>query len=191
MVLKIQIKDLFIGFIHNYWTMGIRPKSKETKLTNKVLGYFANLGEILGFYTEYEWKLFDLLWFRTYQDRKDGKPYLHIEHENSPDRLDNLMEKVVTSKAPFVIAMGYPSSKESHSKYVKRIEKLHKKLTKDQEVMFILDPWVYSSYEKDIITAYLARTPRDNLSVYEATRYITSDDIFYATYGRQAQENEE
>jgi hypothetical protein len=49
MVLKIQMKDLFFGFIHNYWTMGIRPRTKGTKWTSKVLGYFANLGEMLGF----------------------------------------------------------------------------------------------------------------------------------------------
>jgi hypothetical protein len=191
MVLKIQMKDLFFGFIHNYWTMGIRPRSKGTKWTNKVLGYFANLGELLGFYTEYEWRLFDLLWFDEYEDRKEGTPYLHIEHENSSDRLDNLMQKVVKSKAPYVIAIGYPSSKESHLKYVKKIEKLHKKLAMDKEVMFILDPWEYSSYDEDVIIAYLARPQRSKLSIYEATRHKASNDMFYATFGRPDRDSDD
>lgn len=44
MVVRIDIEELFYGFIHNYRTFGIRSNSKNTKWTHKILGYFASLG---------------------------------------------------------------------------------------------------------------------------------------------------
>ncbi|PWI48555.1 hypothetical protein CEE45_05795 [Candidatus Heimdallarchaeota archaeon B3_Heim] len=64
MTLKIEMDDLFYGIIRNYGQFGIRSDTKyNTKWTPMILGYFANLGQMLGCYVEYEWKYFDLTWF--------------------------------------------------------------------------------------------------------------------------------
>lgn len=190
MVLKIRMRDLFFGFIHNYWTLGIRYESKHAKWTQRILGYFANLGQMLGVVVEYEWRRYDLVWFYQISDRKDGEPWLHVEHENSASRLSNLYEKVVTSKAPNVIAIGYPASYKEESAFVEKLERFHSMNT-EKEVMFILDPAYQAMSGDSEIVAYISRPTLKEMRGYTAKRYKAPDGTYYATWLDEREEAEE
>ncbi len=176
--MKIELVDLFYGFIQNYWTFGLRFQSSKAKWTHKILGYFSTLGEMLGFVVENEWERYDLVWFTTYPDLLLGKPMLHIEHENDSSRLESLLEKVLESKAPSVIAVGYPEDTERHMSFVKKIRKLRGDI--DKEVLFILHP---SHYDTTIpITGYVFSPGEEDMEQLEAARHEAPDGTFYATY---------
>jgi hypothetical protein len=47
MVLKIEMEDLFWGFVRNYVSFGLRPDAKRTTRTNEILGFYSRLGKML------------------------------------------------------------------------------------------------------------------------------------------------
>lgn len=189
MVVRIGIEELFYGFIHNYRTFGIRSNSKNTKWTHKILGYFASLGQMLGFIVDYEWGRYDLVWFYDLPEYEEGEPWLHIEHENSSRRLSNLLRKTRESEFPSVLAIGYPNSPTALKKFVMKLEELHHSI--DKEFMFILDPAYYES-DGELIRGYVARPRLGSLRELEAQRFVAPDGSYYATWmeSRDAVEEE-
>lgn len=183
MVFKIGLNDLFYGFIRNYYTFGIRaaPKrSKQTKWTNMILGFFAKLGQDFGFFVEYEWNRYDLTWFYDLDSREAGKPYLHIEHENVANRLGELMTKMRNSVSDHGIAIGYPADKPASRRFISRIKTFHKNLKDGKEMMFILDPVYYAS--DDEILGLVAKAGRKTLDWFDAKRYEAADGTFYTSW---------
>ena len=180
MSFAIKIHDLFYGFVHSYWTFGIRDKSKHASWTHRILGYFASLGELLGFVIDYEWRKYDLVWFYDIPEFRSDEPWLHIEHENSARRLSNLLGKVKESVAPSVVAIGYPASGDAHKAFVKKIETYRKKA--DKEFMFILDPAYETMKEEKEIVAYISRPRFKSLWSLTAKRYRAHDGTYFASW---------
>ena len=194
MVFKIELENLFYGFIRNYWTFGIKrtPKaSTRSKWTNMILCFFARLGQDLGFIIEYEWNRFDLTWFDSMEEREAGEPYLHVEHENSSQRLGELMNKVKTSPASNVVAIGYPEFPLAYNEFVDEIESLQKKLKSGKEVMFILDPPYYGYENSQDIIGYITRAGRRTLDYCTGTRCEAPDGTFYATHENLIEDDKE
>ena len=79
--MEILMKDIFYGFIRDIKTLRlVWSTSGFTDYTQEVLGYFRQLGKLLGFSVRAEKKRYDLSWYRE----SEKIPFLHIEHENSP-----------------------------------------------------------------------------------------------------------
>ena len=156
-----------------------------------ILGFFARLGQDLGFIIEYEWNRFDLTWFNSIEERESGEPYLHVEHENSSQRLKELMSKVKTSPASNVVAIGYPETPDAYLRFVEEIESLPKKLKSGKEVMFILDPPYFGHENSEEILGYIARAGRKALDYCAGARYEAPDGTFYATSENLKEDDEE
>lgn len=71
------MKDIFYGFIRDIKTLRlVWSTSGFTDYTQEVLGYFRQLGKLLGFSVRAEKKRYDLSWYRE----TEKIPFLHIEH---------------------------------------------------------------------------------------------------------------
>ena len=154
-MLEIDMENLFRGFIKNYMSFGIRDNANWTKWTHRILGYYGQLGRMLGVSVEYEWNKFDLVWFWEEEDRKSKDPWLHIEHENDPDRLIKLAEKAAESYSLNVVVIGYPGSKSDEEKLIHQLKKI-KSEWKEAEILAIMDTVVYEE-EPIPINGYILR----------------------------------
>lgn len=134
---------------------------------------------MLGFIVDYEWGRYDLVWFYDLPEYEEGKPWLHIEHENSSRRLSNLLGKTRESESSSIVAIGYPESPSALKKFVKRLEELHRSIEK--EFMFILDPAYYES-DGEVIRGYVARPRLGSLRELEAQRFVAPDGSYYAAW---------
>ena len=79
--MEISLEDLFYAFIRNYDTFKLSPDysvSGAADFTHRILDYYYQLGQLLGFEATYERKRYDLSW---YKEEQEG-PFLHVEHEN-------------------------------------------------------------------------------------------------------------
>ncbi len=173
MVLKITMEDLFYGFVRNYYSFGIKPGTRNTKWTNEILGYFAKLGKMLGFFTEYEWQRYDLVWFWGPSDEDDEKPMLHIEHENSQNRQSNLLEKAANSRSENLILIWYPKSERNWDEFVERLLEI----SENKEILAIKDS-VFIKGRNNIIEGVIIKDGRvrDEL---KAKRFTSNSDEFY------------
>ncbi len=171
------MEDLFSGFIRNYSSFGIRDDTNWTKWTHKILGFYAQLGRMLGAYVEYEWNSLDLIWFWSLKEKEAGEPWLHVEHENDPDRLKNLLGKIDESEALTIIAIGYPPSTKDSKKFMAKVEDI-KREWKDLEILVVLDA---EAYEEDpvSITGSICRYGRPT-KIIEAKKVHSTDGSLYA-----------
>jgi len=140
--LEISMLDIFRGFVRNYHGLRLEYFDGEltyTKYTNVILNYFLRLGEHIGLDGELEKNKCDLMWARPGTDT----PLMHLEHENEPDLQTVLDEEFVDlreSKAPLVIGLFYPNSKDAVTEW---IDALREASNWRKEVLFILNPLIY------------------------------------------------
>lgn len=173
------MRDLFYGFIRNYSTFGLRPRSKYTKWTHEILGFYAQLGKMIGCYIEYEWKRFDLVWFWSLADRDAKKPWLHVEHENNPWRLDKLLGKVKETLSNNIILIGYPDTRTDWNRFARKLGTVSVRKGRRVEILAILDG-IFLKEETDHITGYIFSGFKEPSDTLEAKRSITEDSIYYA-----------
>ena len=139
MVLKIEMEDLFWGFVRNYVSFGLRPYAKRTTRTNEILGFYSILGKMLGCYVEYEKDYFDLQWFWGLDDIYDSEPWLHIEHENSRGRLTELLKKIEDSYSENIVVIGYPKAQEDWDEFLVDVRSLSADMDRTNEILVILN----------------------------------------------------
>lgn len=177
-MLKIEMDDLFWGFIRNYVTFGLRLGAKWTTRTNEILGFYAILGKMLGYYIEYEMKDFDLQWFWNLEDMNGQDPWLHIEHENDRRRLDHLIEKIEQSHSDNIIAIGYPPNENKWDWFLKELQKVSETLDKKAEVLAILNARRFEEKETPI-KGYIFRNGKIRQEL-KAIRRVQDDGTYYA-----------
>ena len=135
--MEISMEDLFYGFVRNYHSFRLYYNPPWTNWTNKILGYFDHLGTSLGARVKYEWRKYDLTWFRKGSD----EVWLHVEHENYTgwNDLDRTIVKINESKCENVIAIVYPADLDLVQKFLKKLEKSCKQWTEGSNVLVIVD----------------------------------------------------
>ena len=94
--MEITMEDFYYGFVRNYHSFRLYYNPPWTNWTNKILGYFDYLGTSLGARIKYEWRKYDLTWFRKESD----EVWLHVEHENNTgwDDLNRTITKINESE---------------------------------------------------------------------------------------------
>jgi len=169
------MEDFFYGYVRNYHSFHIQPDSNNTKWTNKILGFYDQLGTLLGAKIEYEWKRYDLCWF--WKDEED--PWLHVEHENggSWSALEDTIRKINESEAEDLIAVMYPDSQENWDKLVKEMGKVQKKWTEETEVLVILDA---SYFQTKVIKLEGHIFSNSGNMVLNAIKKTDEEGIYYA-----------
>ncbi|MBA7514855.1 hypothetical protein ES705_06890 [subsurface metagenome] len=104
-----DIYDLYSAFVSNYHTLQLTARHTNTTWTHRVLGFFDNLGRMLGHFVLFEKDKYDLTWW--YGEEK----VLHIEHENSSSKeriIEKTIKKVLISDAKRAIAVCYPKNEK-------------------------------------------------------------------------------
>ena len=140
----IDAKDIFKGYVSNYEVLKIYYNDYYTKVTRKVLRYFTDLGEILGYHVSLESKdRHDLVW--DFQVNSNEQSILHLETENeigTKRNLENTFPKLRKSIARIKIAIIY-TRMESFDEDIKIYRDVMKEwdLTKGSEIMFIISDW--------------------------------------------------
>jgi len=137
-MLSIEMSDMFYGFIRNYAGLGLRAGTSDANWTREILGFYSRLGQMLGCYVLYEWKRFDLVWFWDLAAMNYEKPFLHIEHENRPNRLDHLISKIKESMCESILIIAYPDSKSEMTRFLEALASLLKGMKKSVELLAIL-----------------------------------------------------
>lgn len=181
---KLRLYDLFYGFIRNYVTFGIYDDITNTKFTHRILGYFADVGRMLGMWVNYEEGRADLIW---YYNRSDKVPLLHIEHENHSDRIDEVLGKLKSSNAKSFLGICYPRTEKQHEYLQKEL----KKLAKGREFLIISDNCMIKGSEKKIIGHYSSHRSKSIHSNITAESAQTHDEIWYAFWEDNRMEEEE
>lgn len=181
---KLRLYDLFYGFIRNYVTFGIYDDITNTKFTHRILGYFADVGRMLGMWVDFEKGRSDLLWF---YNKRDKKPLLHIEHENYSDRLKNVIGKLKSSKAESFLGICYPSTEKDHEYLKEELEKL----AEGREFLVIADLCLLDDPEDDVVGHYSSNRSNSIRSNLIADSGQTADGIWYAYWEENRQEGED
>ena len=98
-IIRFSMEDIFRAFIRNYGNLELSEIYYGTNWTNRILGYFDNLGRLMGYYVYYEWNKYDLTWFENYNEPANTEPpILHVESENDDTRFSTaLLGKVKKS----------------------------------------------------------------------------------------------
>ncbi len=171
------MKDFFYGFVRNYHSFRIEPDANWTRWTNRILGFYDQLGAMLGARSEYEWNKYDLSWFRRGDDKT---PWLHVEHENKGSwaALDDTIRKISESVCEDIIAIVYPNTKELWERFLKKLEKSSNSWTDETEVLAILDA---SFFETGLITMEgHVVSKKMETEVFKATKKTEETDHYYA-----------
>lgn len=71
------------GYVHCYRTFRLRTRNNWSDLTHREVGFFCQLGEMLGFFALQEQNKDDLHW---YEDFRATKRALHLERETEDSR---------------------------------------------------------------------------------------------------------
>jgi len=178
-MLRIEMRDMFYGFIRNYAGLGLRAGVSDANWTHEILGFYSRLGQMLGCYVQYEWKRFDLVWFWDLAAMTYEKPLLHIEHENRPNRLDHLISKVRESMSENILIIAYPDSKSELDRFLEALTSLLKGMKGSVELLAILDP-IFIRDDKHSITGYIIKGGKGLVGKLSARRKTTEDEISYA-----------
>ncbi|MFW9996004.1 MAG: hypothetical protein ACFFD4_28445 [Candidatus Odinarchaeota archaeon] len=109
--------DLFYGFTTNYHSFHLKGGLSDTTWTHRIMGYFDQLGRMLGYEVLFEHNRYDLTWrdYTEYHLYKKEEPEisLHLEHENQPDfdriTSETLRNKIQASNAAVAVAIAYPN----------------------------------------------------------------------------------
>lgn len=170
------MEDFFYGYVRNYHSFHIEPNSNNTKWTNKILGFYDQLGTLLGVRTEYEWKRYDLCWFW----KDNNEPWLHVEHENvgSWGALNDTIQKVNDSISEDIIAIVYPESEELWIQFIKEMDKSQKEWSKETEVLAILDASIFQTKLVKIEGHVYSKTAGN--FVMNAVKKVDEEGIYYA-----------
>ncbi|MBA7578910.1 hypothetical protein ES708_20776 [subsurface metagenome] len=131
-----DITDLYHAFVYNYHTLQIAKGQNNATWTHRVLGFFDQLGRMLGHLVFFEEAKCDLTWWFDEEYR------LHIEHENRPNKeriIEKTIKKVLISDAKRAIAICYPKTEKERQEIEEWIKNNSKKMRKPEEVMIILD----------------------------------------------------
>lgn len=163
------MKDFFFGFVRNYHSFRLIYSPPWTNWTNKILNYFDTLGVALGARIKYEWKQYDLTWFR-----KDGNDvWLHVEHENQVnwEKLKKTINKINESECDNVIAIIYPESEIIWNKFINHLNQAQKTWTDTTEILVILDASDFQYEDTPIrLEGYLFSNIEEN-TIFKAVKY--------------------
>ena len=170
------MQDFFYGFVRNYHSFQISPESNNTKWTNKILGFYDQLGTLLGTTVEYEWKRYDLCWF--WKDQKE--PWLHVEHENdgSWEALEDTLRKVNDSTSEDIIVIVYPATEELWDQFLKELNKSQKSWTKGTDILAILDATIFQTKLVKLEGHVYSKT--DGNFMMQAMKKVDEEGVYYA-----------
>jgi len=157
---NLDLIQFFEGYVRNYRRMNLASIHNRSMFTKREIGYFANLGEILGFDAFVEdYKLdkdrgrsrpMDLSWWKL-DSRVDKDNYaylaLHLERENlwnkDEETIDKLFSKTEVDCEPRnVIGIQYVESKE-------RVDYLNKIIIKKNKVQKTNALMIYRYYDAE------------------------------------------
>ena len=158
-MIEFRLEDIFRAFIRNYGSMELAEIYYATHWTNRILRYFEELGQLMGFYAYYEWQKYDLTWFEEYNTPTTNKaPILHVEHENDYDRLlHELLDKVRQSPARNIVTICYPRPEEDIAKFDAAVQQHIDSLKREVSVLAIHDGYHYSP-KREVIKGHILRT---------------------------------
>lgn len=135
---------LFQGFIRNYARLQLHEDDfTKKKFTERELGYFAQVGEMMGFYAFQEEKqeikgkdrYCDLMW-ATYNSAKEEYTFeLHLEHENTLTAEETLETKLTDASNLIAINWAKP---ESYPNIIDAAKAKIKKFPNIENILLIL-----------------------------------------------------
>lgn len=167
--MEVFVEDFFFGFVRNYHSFRLVYSPPWTTWTNKILNYFDNLGTALGARIKYEWKQYDLTWFREGSD----EVWLHVEHENQInwEKLKDTIRKIDESECDNVIAIIYPESQTLWDKFIRNLERSQNSWTETTEVLAILDASDFQNENPPVrLEGHLLSNIKEN-TIYKAVKY--------------------
>lgn len=156
-----DLSSFFNGFVKNYSVFNLHRISNITQFTAKEIGYFRQLGEMLGYHVFHEdqrmikgmQKKGDLFW-ATY-DKDDDEYYyeLHLERESKRKKAKETIVNKLADDISFLIGIVHSNTENA----TELIELAKKKVEENKEVDEILLILIIpvAKEKKDAITLIL------------------------------------
>ena len=137
-----DLSSFFRGFVKNYSSFNLHKVSNITKHTVKEIGYFRQLGEMLGYHVFHEDQIKirgikrkgDLFWATYDKDENQYHYDLHLERESKRKKAKETIINKLADDIPFLIGIMYSDIEN----ILELIELAKYKIEKNEDVDEIL-----------------------------------------------------